>query len=215
MTARGIIVAAPASRAGKTTITIALVAALARRGITVRTAKAGPDYIDATFHAAAAGRPALNLDTWAMRPELVDALAAEAARKADLLVIEGVMGLFDGVPGSPRRTGATADLAAHLRLPVLLVLDVSGQSQSAAAVVRGFASHDPAVLVAGVILNRTSSERHRALVAEAIVALGIRVLGAVPRDQMLALPERHLGLVQAVEHPDLAHYLGRLAETAE
>ena len=215
MTARGIIVAAPASRAGKTTITIALVAALARRGITVRTAKAGPDYIDPTFHAAAAGRPALNLDTWAMQPELVDALAAEAAGKADLLVIEGVMGLFDGVPGSPRRTGATADLAAHLRLPVLLVLDVSGQSQSAAAVVRGFASHDPAVLVAGVILNRTSSERHRALVTEAILALGIRVLGAVPRDQTFALPERHLGLVQAVEHPDLAHYLGRLAETAE
>ena len=215
MTARGIIVAAPASRAGKTTITTALVAALARRGIAVRTAKAGPDYIDAAFHAAAAGKPSLNLDTWAMPPALIDALAAEATEDTDLLVVEGVMGLFDGVPGEPRRSGATADLAAQLRLPVLLVLDVSGQSQSAAAVVRGFSSHDPAVRIGGVILNRVGSEGHRALVGEAISALGIPVLGAVPRKDALALPERHLGLVQAAEHPDLKEHLDRLAETGE
>jgi cobyrinic acid a,c-diamide synthase len=215
MVARGVIVAAPASGAGKTTIAIALVAALARRGIAVRTAKAGPDYIDPAFHAAAAGKPSLNLDTWAMPPGLVDALAAEAASGVDLLVIEGVMGLFDGIPGELQRTGATADLAARLRLPVLLVFDVSGQSQSAAATVRGFASHDPAAPIAGVILNRIRSERHRELVTNAIAQIGIPVLGAVPREKTLALPERHLGLVQAAEHPDLAHHLARLAEMAE
>ena len=125
------------------------------------------------------------------------------------------MGLFDGVAGAPGRCGATADLAARFGLPVLLVLDVAGQSQSAAAVVRGFAAHDPAVRIAGVVLNRVGSERHRALVGDAIAALGIPMLGAIPRDQTLALPERHLGLVQAGEHGDLAARLDRLAEMAE
>jgi cobyrinic acid a,c-diamide synthase len=215
MRAGGLIVAAPASGAGKTTVTLALVAALVRRGIAIRTAKAGPDYIDPPFHAAAAGKPALNLDTWAMPPMLIHALADEAAKDADLLVIEGAMGLFDGIPGEHRRTGATADLAARLHLPVLLVLDVSGQSQSAAAVVRGFQSHDPEVRLAGVVLNRVGSERHRGLIAEAITALGVPILGAVPRENALALPHRHLGLVQAVEHSELDRYLERLAHTAE
>src|SRR5712691_349940 len=138
MTAPGLIVAAPASGSGKTTLTLALLAALRRRGIAVRAAKAGPDYIDPAFHAAATGAPSLNLDSWAMPPPLLDALAAEGARDADLLVIEGVMGLFDGVQGLPGRSGATADLAARFGLPVVLVLDVSAQAQSAAAVVRGF-----------------------------------------------------------------------------
>jgi cobyrinic acid a,c-diamide synthase len=150
-----------------------------------------------------------------MAPELLDALVAQAASDSELLVIEGVMGLFDGVAGPPGRRGTTADLAARFHLPVLLVLDVAGQSQSAAAVVRGFGAHDPAVRIAGVILNCVGSERHRALVADAIAALDIPILGAIPRDAMLALPERHLGLVQAGEHDDLATWLDRLAEFAE
>src|SRR5262249_1775921 len=142
VTARGLIIAAARSGAGQATVTLAILAALARRGVKVRAAKAGPDYIDPAFHAVATGAPGINLDSWAMSPPLIDALIAEAARAADLLVIEGVMGLFDGVPGARGRTGATADLAARLQLSVLLVLDVAGQSQSAAAVARGFALHD-------------------------------------------------------------------------
>jgi cobyrinic acid a,c-diamide synthase len=215
MTGRGLIVAAPRSGSGKTVITLALLAALERRGIAVRAAKAGPDYIDPGFHAAATGAASCNLDSWAMPPELLDALMAEAAGAAEILVIEGVMGLFDGVAGSPGRCGTTADLAARFRLPVLLVLDVAGQSQSAAAVLRGFATHDPAVRIAGVVLNRVGSERHRALVTEAIAPLEIPVLGAMPRDASLVLPERHLGLVQAGEHEDLELWLDRLAALAE
>jgi len=150
-----------------------------------------------------------------MTNELIDALAARAADGADMVVIEGVMGLFDGADGAPGRRGATADLAAHFGLPVLLVLDVARQAQSAAALARGFATHDPAVRIAGVILNRVGSERHRALVAGAIAALDISILGAVPREAALALPERHLGLVQAGEHADLTTLTARLAETAE
>ena len=215
MTARGLIVAASRSGSGKTTVTLGLLAALRRHGISVRAAKVGPDYIDPAFHAAATGAASITLDSWAMPPGLLGALAEEAAQAAEILIIEGVMGLFDGVAGSPGRTGSTADLAARLRLPVLLVLDVSGQSQTAAAVVRGLASHDAAVRIAGVVLNRVGSERHRALVAPAIDALGIPVLGAVPRDGALALPERHLGLVQAQEHDDLTTRLDRLADMAQ
>src|SRR6266851_4516574 len=181
MTPRGLIVAAPRSGSGKTTVMLAVLAALSRRGLAVRAAKAGPDYIDLAFHAAAAGAKGYNLDSWAMPPALLQALLGEGARGADVLVIEGVMGLFDGIAGLPGRRGSTADLAARFRLPVLLVLDVSGQSQSAAAVVRGFASHDPAVRIAGVVLNRVGSERHRKLIADAIAALGVPVVGAVPR----------------------------------
>ncbi len=218
MTARGLIIAAPHSGAGKTTVTLALLAALKQRGVIVHAAKAGPDYIDPVFHAAVTGAPSVNLDSWAMPPKLLDALAAQAADGADLVVIEGVMGLFDGAAdaaGAPGRRGATADLAAHFGLPVVLVIDVARQAQSAAAVVRGFALHDPAVRVAGVIVNRVGSERHRTLVASAIAALGIPILGALPREPSLALPERHLGLVQAGEHPDLASFIERLATTAE
>ena len=214
-TARAFIIAAPHSGAGKTTVTLALLAALRRRGVAVRAAKAGPDYIDPAFHASVTGSASVNLDSWAMSRGLLDALAAQAADGADLVVIEGVMGLFDGTSTPLGQRGATADLAAHFGLPVVLVLDVARQAQSAAALVRGFAVHDPAVTVAGVILNRVGSERHRALVAEAIAALNIPVLGALPREPALALPERHLGLVQAREHPELAALIDRLAATAE
>jgi cobyrinic acid a,c-diamide synthase len=215
MTARGLIIAGARSGVGKTTITLAILAALARRGVAVRAAKAGPDYIDPAFHAAATGAASINLDSWAMPPALLDALVVEIADGADMLVIEGVMGLFDGVASEPGRSGATADIAARFRLPVLLVLDVAGQSQSAAAMVRGFASHDSAVRIAGVILNRVGSERHRALVADAIAALDIPIVGALPREKAIALPERHLGLVQAKEHGDLAARLDHLASLAE
>ena len=188
MTARALIVAAPNSGAGKTTVTLGLLSALKRKGIAVRAAKAGPDYIDPAFHAAATGGEAFNLDTWAMPPSLLDALLSETARDCDLLVIEGVMGLFDGAPGPRGRTGAAADLAARYALPVVLVLDVSAQAQSAAAVVRGFLSHDANVRIAGVVLNRVASERHRTLITHAIDGLGVRVLGALPRGKAL-LPE--------------------------
>jgi cobyrinic acid a,c-diamide synthase len=212
---RGLIIAAPHSGAGKTTVTLAIIAALARRGVKVRAAKAGPDYIDPAFHTAATGAAAINLDSWAMSPTLLDGLAARATGGADIFVIEGVMGLFDGAPGGAGRRGATADLATHFNLPVLLVLDVARQAQSAAAVVRGFTAHDPAVRIAGIILNRTASERHRKMIADAIAALRIPVLGALPREAALALPERHLGLVQAGEHDNLANLIDRLATVAE
>ena len=215
MTARGLIIAAPHSGAGKTTVTLALLAAVMRRGLRVRAAKAGPDYIDPAFHEAVTGNASVNLNSWAMSATLLDALAAQAADGADVFVIEGVMGLFDGAPGTPGRRGATADLAAHFGLPVILVIDVSRQAQSAAALLRGFAVHDPAVRIAGVILNRVASERHRDLVAGAIAPLGIPVLGAVPREQTLTLPERHLGLVQASEHADLRNLIAHLAAMAE
>lgn len=215
MTARGLVIAATRSGAGKTTVTLALLSALARRGVVVHSAKAGPDYIDPAFHAAATGHASVNLDSWAMPAGLLDALAADAARDAELLIVEGVMGLFDGLAGPPGRRGATADLAARFQLPVLLILDVAGQSQSAAAIARGFCTHDPAVYIAGVILNRVASERHRILVAEAMQAVGMPVLGVIPRDKSLALPERHLGLVQASEHADLDERLAHLAYLAE
>jgi cobyrinic acid a,c-diamide synthase len=215
MTARGLLISAPRSGAGKTTVTLGILAALARRGVAVRSAKAGPDYIDPAFHAAATGRSNVNLDSWAMSPALVDALVSGAARDADIFVIEGAMGLFDGVPGVAGRSGAAADIAARLKLPVLLVLDVTAQSQSAAAVVRGFATHDLEVRVAGIVLNRIGSPRHRALIADAIAKLDMPLLGAIPRDETIGLPERHLGLIQAGELGELRAKLDRLADMAE
>jgi cobyrinic acid a,c-diamide synthase len=192
-------------------VTLGLLAAWRRAGVAVRAAKAGPDYIDTAFHAAATGGAPLNLDSWAMPPALLGALAAEAAQ-GELLVVEGAMGLFDGVAGEVGRRGSAADLAARFGLPVLLVLDVSGAGQTHAAVLRGFATHDPAVRIAGVVLNRVGSERHRRIVEQAMAPLGIPVLGALPRDAVPALPERHLGLVQAAEHPALDAALAALGE---
>jgi cobyrinic acid a,c-diamide synthase len=214
VSARGLIVSAPRSSSGKTLVTLGLLGAIRRKGIAISAAKSGPDYIDPAFHAAATGGKGVNLDTWAMPAALIDSLIADTAQTADVLVIEGAMGLFDGVPGSPGRSGAASDLAARLHLPVLLVLDVSGQSQSAAAVAAGFAAFNPAVRLGGVVLNKLGSDRHLTLIANALEPLGIPVLGAIPRDETLVLPERHLGLVQASEHPDLAARLNRFAELA-
>jgi cobyrinic acid a,c-diamide synthase len=210
---RGLVVAAPRSGSGKTSLTLGLIAALRRRGLNVAAAKAGPDYIDTAFHAAATGRPGVNLDTWSMRAGLLDALAATQADGADVLIVEGLMGLFDGVasPGACG-DGSTADLAARLGLPVLLVLDVSGQSQTAGAVAKGFATFRPDVRVAGVILNRVASPRHTALASRGIAAAGLPVLGALPRTDGLTVPERHLGLVQAEEHARLDAFVAELGD---
>jgi cobyrinic acid a,c-diamide synthase len=215
MTARAIIIGAPRSGSGKTSVTIGLLRALKRRGIRASGAKSGPDYIDPGFHAAATGRPGVNLDSWAMAPALLNRLAADAAADAEIVVIESAMGLFDGINAPPGRSGAAADLARLYGLPVLLVLDVSGQSQTAAAIARGFAVYDDAVKIAGVVLNRLGSERHQRLAGDAVEAIGLPVVGAVMRDPSVALPERHLGLVQAGEHADLEAHLDRLADLME
>lgn len=212
---KAILVAAPRSGAGKTTVTLALLAAFRRRSLRVRAAKCGPDYIDPAFHAVASGAPCLNLDSWAMGPALLYRVAHEAAAGADLLIVESAMGLFDGAARGRIGEGAAAELAVQLRLPVLLVLDVGGQAQSAAAVVLGFANFDPRVRIAGIILNRVGSDRHRALVERAIATIDVPVVGAIPRDEAIHLPERHLGLVQALEHNDLEPRLHHLADLAE
>src|SRR5271154_2434140 len=209
---RALMIAAPRSGSGKTTVTLGLLRAFRRRGVDVVGLKSGPDYIDPAFHAAASGREGVNLDSWAMAPELLAALAARAAGQSALALCEASMGLFDGVPGETGRTGASADVAAALGLPVLLMIDVSGQAQSAAAVVKGCMSYDPRIEVLGVVLNRVGSARHRRLAGEAIEALGVEVVGSIPRLDALALPERHLGLVQAGEFEALDQRLDEIAD---
>jgi cobyrinic acid a,c-diamide synthase len=212
---RALMIAAPRSGSGKTTATLGLLRAFKRRGVDVVGLKSGPDYIDPAFHAAASGREGVNLDSWAMAPALLAALAARAAGESVLALCEASMGLFDGVPAESGRTGASADVAAALGMPVLLVVDVTGQAQSAAAIVKGCAAYDERLKVAGVIVNRVGSERHRRLVVEAIEAMGISVVGALPRNDTIALPERHLGLVQAGETDALEARLEAIADFIE
>ncbi|HEV2676507.1 MAG TPA: cobyrinate a,c-diamide synthase [Aliidongia sp.] len=209
---RALIIAAPSSGAGKTTVTLGLLRALRRRGVAVASAKVGPDYIDPAFHAAASGRPCRNLDPWAMRPETLRHQLGRAADGAELLIIEGVMGLFDGAADGG---GSTADLAALLGIPVLLVLDVRGQTVSAAAVAKGFASFRDDVAVVGVVLNRVGSPRHAALICPAFDGIGLPVLGALARTDGIAVPSRHLGLVQAGEQVDLEAFLDGAADAIE
>jgi len=199
----GLLVSAPASGTGKTTVMLGLLRALRDRGLVVQPFKSGPDYIDPAFHRAAAGRASFNLDSWAMTPALLDAIVQQAAR-ADVVVAEGSMGLYDGVarPGATG-TGASAEIAARMGWPVVLVLDVGGQAQSAAATALGFQAYRHDLPFAGVILNRVASARHERLARLGMEQAGLTVLGALPRRGDLVLPERHLGLVQAVEHPDL------------
>jgi len=212
----GFILAAPASGSGKTLATLGILRALARRGIRVASAKVGPDYIDPAFHSAATGRPCLNLDTWAMRPATIAGLAADLSRDAELVVAEGVMGLFDGamVPGGVERDGSTAALARLTGWPVILVVNVKGQAASAAATVRGFATHDPRVKIDGVIFNNVGMGRHLEILTESTRAAvpSLRILGGIPKTPNLGVPERHLGLVQAHEHPDLPGFLDAAAE---
>jgi cobyrinic acid a,c-diamide synthase len=198
--AEGLVIAAPASRSGKTVMTLGLLRALRNRGVRVASAKAGPDYIDPRFHEAATGRPCFNLDLWAMGGKRVATYLDHLARDADLVIIEGVMGLFDGPESG---AGSTADLAAELNLPVALVVDCASMGQSAGAMIRGFDQPEPA---AAIILNRVAGARHERIVKDAIADPG-RIVGAIPRTDALALPSRHLGLVQASEHDELETFL--------
>jgi cobyrinic acid a,c-diamide synthase len=209
MSPRGLIISAVRSGAGKTTVALGLMRALARRGRSVQPFKCGPDYIDPAFHAVAAGRPSFNLDSWAMTPLLLADLVRRHA--ADISIVEGVMGLFDGAGGR----GATSDVAALLDWPVVLVLDVKGQIETAAAVAAGCANYRDDVRVAGVILNRVASARHLAMIRPAFDRVGIRLLGGIGDDARLALPERHLGLVQVVETADIDARLDALADALE
>ena len=198
------VIAAPSSGSGKTTVTLGLLRALIRRGVALRGAKSGPDYIDPRFHEAACGHPCLNLDAWAMGNARIKALSAGPLP----LIIEGAMGLFDGAP--PDGKGASADLARMLDLPVILVVDAGKMAGSVAPLVQGFIAHDADVKIAGVILNNVGSLRHEAMLRRALGA--IRIFGAIPRKAALTQPSRHLGLVQAQERPDLETYLDTAAD---
>ena len=207
----GFLLAAPRSGGGKTTVALGLMRAFRDRGARVVAVKNGPDYIDSAFHGVATGRPSFNLDSWAMDDALIAGLAATAADDAELLIAEGSMGLFDGAPGDSARNGSSAGLARKLGLPVVLILDVSGQAQTAAAVALGCATYDPDVKIAGVILNKVGGERHVRLAASALETVGLPLFGALPRDPKIVLPERHLGLVQAADTSDLEAKLDALA----
>ncbi|WP_395688389.1 cobyrinate a,c-diamide synthase [Aestuariivirga sp.] len=198
---KALVIAAPASGSGKTLLTLGLLRAFRDSGVRVAAVKLGPDHIDPRFHEAASGRTCFNLDGWAMSPDQISAILREVSREADLLIIEGVMGLFDGPRGA---RGSTADVAALLGLPVLLTLDCRHQAQSAAALVHGFDSFRPDTRLAGVILNRVASERHEHLLRE---ALPHQVIACLRNDQALNWPSRHLGLVQAQENPALEQFV--------
>ncbi|MGQ0683108.1 cobyrinate a,c-diamide synthase [Bradyrhizobium sp.] len=201
--AAGLVISAPASGVGKTTLTLALAHAYRGRGLTVQCFKSGPDYIDPAFHAAATGRASVNLDSWAMNRETIARLVSRGA-DADLVLAEGSMGLFDGVAArGVTGTGATADIAEMMGWPVLLVLDPSGQAQTAAAIAAGLRDFRAGVRLAGVALNRVASPRHEDLVRRALADAGIAVFGAMPRHAEISLPKRHLGLVQAEEQAEV------------
>lgn len=207
----GVMISAPASGSGKTTVALGLMRALSADGLHVQPFKSGPDYIDPAFHAHACDRVSYNLDSWAMGAGLMQAIAAEAIA-ADMVIAEGSMGLFDGVaqPGAMGR-GSSAETARAFGWPVLLVLNAAGQAQSAAATALGFQHFDPDLPLAGVILNNVASPRHERLLRAGLEAAGIAVLGALPRRADLTLPERHLGLVQAGEQAELDARLDALA----
>jgi cobyrinic acid a,c-diamide synthase len=202
--AKGLVIAAPHSSSGKTLVTLGLLRALQNRGVSVISAKAGPDYIDPGFHAATTHKPCVNLDYWAMGEMAVRHFAKGQADNAEVLIIEGVMGLFDGPQGA---TGSTADLAEAVRLPILLVVDAAKHGQSVAALVEGFRSFRPGLNLAGVILNRVSSDRHEVILRESLSAISMPVLGALRQIDSLALPSRHLGLVQAQENQQLEVFI--------
>jgi len=212
--AKGLIIAAPSSGSGKTLFTLALLRALRNASLSVASAKVGPDYIDPAFHHAASAQPCLNLDTWAMRPDTLAYLIQALNNSADLIIAEGVMGLFDGADcDDDLADGSTASLARRTGWPVVLLVDARAQAASAAAVVRGFAEHSPDVRVAGVIFNRVGSTSHADTLTRSCHRHlpDIPVLGCLPRNRELVLPERHLGLVQAGEHADLENFLDAAA----
>ncbi len=213
---RGLVIGAPHSGSGKTSLTIGLLRAFARRGVQIAPAKIGPDYIDPQFHQVAAGVPSLNLDGWAMREEQLSNLGQVLASRSDFTLIEGVMGLFDGaVKRGVLGHGATADIARFFDLPVVLVVDCAGMGQSVAALVKGFATFDPSIKLVGVILNKLGSLRHVTMMEGALNEIGVKVLGAVPRLDEMVLPSRHLGLVQARESRDIEQKIELIADHVE
>lgn len=208
----GLIIAATASGTGKTTVTLAALRAMARRNISVSSGKVGPDYIDPAFHRAASGTPCMNLDSFAMSGNTLNHIMGHLISAADYTLIEGVMGLFDGsIAGS----GSTASIAGHFELPVLLVVDISGQSDSAGAVVRGFMSHDKNVKIAGAVLNQAASARHGDMCRAAVEKAGCPVISVLPRESALTREHRHLGLLQASENTDLESFLDNAANWFE
>ena len=202
--AKAFVVAATASGSGKTMLTLGLLRAFKNRGLKVASAKVGPDHIDPRFHEAASGRPCLNLDPWAMNSGMISGLLNDLADDTDLVIVEGVMGLFDGPQGAK---GSTADLAQDLGLPIVLVLDASHQGQSIAAQAQGFINHKKGLNFAGVILNRVASDKHAAILTSALAPHDIPVLGIVRRSDSLNWPSRHLGLVQAQENQELELFI--------
>jgi cobyrinic acid a,c-diamide synthase len=214
MSPPGLIIAAPASGSGKTTVTLGLMRALTRKGHIVQPFKCGPDYIDPAFHAVATGRASHNLDTWAMRRAGLSHIVHGESEGASVVIAEGVMGLFDSGVDAVGQTarGSTADLAALTGWPVVLVLDVSAQAETAAALALGCARYRDDIAIAGVILNRVGGDAHARMIVPALEGVGIRYLGALPRAADFTLPERHLGLVQASETADVEARIGHIAD---
>ncbi len=213
-------IAAPSSGSGKTVVTLGLLRALRNKGLSVGSLKVGPDYIDPAYHTAATGAPCRNFDLWAMRKETLQAQCRAAADNADLIVAEGVMGLFDGAAtGDKKDTGSTADAAAWLNWPVVLVVDSGGQGTSAAALVQGFASFRDDVEIGGVIFNRIGGPAHEEILLNALESISVPCFGCISRHEDLALESRHLGLVQAREKAELDRWLdvaaGRVTESLD
>jgi cobyrinic acid a,c-diamide synthase len=214
VTAR-VVIAGTSSGAGKTSVTCGIIGALRRRDLRVQGFKVGPDYIDPSYHALASGRPGRNLDAFLSGPELIAPLARHGAHGADVAVVEGVMGLFDGASGRGE-LASTGHVAKLLGAPVVLVVDAAAMARSAAAIVHGYRTFDPEIDVAGVIFNKVGSDHHEELLREAVAPLGIAVLGALRRDDRVAAPERHLGLVPAGEREGRTRAaLDALADAAE
>ncbi len=202
--AKAFVVAAPSSGSGKTMLTLGLLRAFRNRSLRVASAKVGPDHIDPRFHEAASGRPCLNLDPWAMKREVIARLLTDLNHDSDLVIVEGVMGLFDGPQGA---RGSTADLAQDMGLPIVLILDSAHQGQSIAALAEGFLNHRKGLTFAGLILNRVASDKHAAILTAALAPLGVPILGLVRRSDSLNWPSRHLGLVQAQENQELELFI--------
>jgi cobyrinic acid a,c-diamide synthase len=216
MKTRGFLIAAPQSGSGKTTVSLAIMAALARRGLVVAPFKCGPDFIDPGYHCLVTGRPSINLDAWICPPDFVRDTFQLHSSGADVAIIEGVMGLFDGI-GASSREGSSAQIAAITGAPVLLVVNARGMAASAAALVKGFVDFDPQVRLAGVIFNNVGSESHGELLRQSLAAAlpDLTMFGCIPRDETLAISSRHLGLVTAGDNPLSSAFVDGLVEMAE
>jgi|TARA_R110002124_G_scaffold92599_5_gene235137 cobyrinic acid a,c-diamide synthase len=207
-----LLIAAPASGSGKTTVTLALLRAFRRQGIKIGSFKVGPDYIDPAFHTFASGTPCFNLDLWAMRRDTQAAVLSTVFSDTDMVIGEGVMGLFDGAQDG---SGSTADTAAEWNLPVVLIVNAKGQAASVAALIQGFDKFRTDTRIAGVIFNNVGGEAHIRLLEEAATAVGVKSLGFIPKSDILAIDHRHLGLVQARENPELNVFLENAADIIE